>query len=97
MPEIYGVEIEAQVGSVIQPDAWKFGEKLLPCEWEKAQFRVKTWNTEKLYPAGLAVNIEVTGRTWQRRNSAYWCRIQIEFVGDGEPSTFSPGWLLRTW
>jgi hypothetical protein len=41
------------------------------------------------------VNVVVTGRTWQRREGDYWVRVRIEFVGDGEPSVFVGGWLLR--
>jgi len=43
----------------------------------------------------LAVNVVVTGRTWQRRQGDYYVRVEIEFVGDGEPSVFAGGWMLR--
>ena len=38
----------------------------------------------------LAVNIEVTGLPkWKSSLGCYASRCRIEFVGDGEPSTFT--------
>ena len=44
---------------------------------------------------GTAINIKVTGRTFQRYAGAFGevVRIRIEFVGDCEPSTFTGGWI----
>lgn len=41
-----------------------------------------------------AVRVDVTGRNVHRWHGAYWLRGRVEFCGDGEPSTFSPCWLL---
>ena len=42
---------------------------------------------------GTAINIKVTGRTFQRLHGCDVVRVQIEFVGDCEPSTFESGWM----
>jgi len=42
---------------------------------------------------GTAINVEVTGRTFQYRNGSRMVRVRIEFVGDCEPSTFTGGWM----
>jgi len=93
MTTIYGQEIEVKVGSVIKPDNWRFTQRLEESTWPEAQFVLPTG-----YDFGithLSVNVIVTGRTFQRREGEYWVRVQIEFVGDGEPSTLHGGWLLR--
>jgi len=42
----------------------------------------------------IAVNIKVTGHKSHKIYDAWYkTRVQIEFVGDGEPSTFTGGWL----
>lgn len=93
MVTIYGSEIEVKVGSVIKPDEWRFPEKLVASDWDAAQFRIPCTNGGPIKL--LAVNVKITGRTWQRRECEYWVKVQIEFVGDGEPSTYSGGWMLR--
>ena len=87
-------KITPMVGNSVQPDGWE-------CGWEKleesdgysdgsfpgCQFRLPAGcdNTAK-----LAVNIKVTGKPrWN--GISYTSRCKIEFVGDGEPSTFSGG------
>jgi len=42
----------------------------------------------------IACNVEITGRTLQRRQGADAIRVRIEWVGDCEPSTFTRGWLF---
>ncbi len=42
---------------------------------------------------GTAINVEVTGRTFQRHAGCDVVRIRIEFVGDCEASTFESGWM----
>ena len=89
---IYGIDRQAKVGDYIEPDGWRFGERLQSSTWEAAEFYLPTG-----YDFGikvLAVNIKVTGRTIKCRHGARYVRVQIEFVGDGEPSTFHSGWLL---
>tara|TARA_R110000824_G_scaffold92704_2_gene224697 strand:+ start:464 stop:763 length:300 start_codon:yes stop_codon:yes gene_type:complete len=44
-------------------------------------------------PRGTAINVEVTGRTFQRHAGNNVVRAKIEFVGDGQPSEFCSGWI----
>ena len=95
------------IGDYCVPDGWKgFGEKLLASDlWADTsfpgcQFRLPSGNPFHDYQ--LAVNITRTGKDHyipasQRLGSfpTYRCRVKIEFVGDGEPSTFSGGWLYN--
>jgi hypothetical protein len=88
-------EITPKVGDVITVDSWKIHEavKLQESDWEKASFYVRTCGTG----TWLAVNIEITGRTYQwpmGSGSPKCVRIRIEFVGDCEASTFASGWLI---
>lgn len=89
--EIWGKTIEAKVGSVVWPDNWFGAEQLIESDWDAAQFRIKLGSNGPI--KSLAVNVEITGRTIQYHNLAYWIRIKIEFVGDGEPSQIYRGWL----
>ena len=92
MPEIYGREVEVKLDSYVVPENWRFGNRLIPSDWDKAQFRLPTNSGGPI--TSLAVNVAVTGRTLQRRQGSLYVRCQIEFVGDGEPSTFAGGWML---
>lgn len=98
---IWGREIMPQVDGLIRfesprqnPNIW---ERLLPCEvqqpigegWPGADFRLTSHNTG----LELAVNIVVTGRTFQRYGGELWVRVRVEFVGDCEPSTFVSAWM----
>lgn len=103
--EINGRTVRPQIGSFVEPDGWRGrGEMLVASDWDEAQFRIPTSiRADGPYlptPSGyveVAVNVEITGRTlrwrgWNRGGS--WVRVRIEFVGDGEPSTFSGGWMI---
>lgn len=90
---VYGVEVRPQVGSVILPDNWRISHKLQPSAWDQAEFYLPTGYTAGI--TKIAVNITVTGRTWQRHSGDLWVRVRIEFVGDGEPSVFHKGWMLK--
>lgn len=90
------------VGDVIFVDTWKQGSyhasaKLEECEWDGAQFYVTTEITR----VTLAIRLRITGRTYQwplGAGSPQCVRVEIEFVGDGEPSTYTKGWLrTRNW
>lgn len=43
----------------------------------------------------VAVNVRITGRSWQWKDGASRVRCQVEFVGDCEPSTFRGAWLMK--
>jgi len=93
---IYEQEIEVKVGACIRPENWAFGSRLIPSDWNNAEFRLPRPNAFPGDPIqSLAVNVVITGRSFQRREGDYWCRVRIEFVGDGEPSVFVGGWMLR--
>jgi len=84
---------KAEVGSYIWPDGWDgYGSRLGDCDWwDKADFFVTGRHNTT-----AAVNITVTGRTFQRPwgfNGPKAVRVRIEFVGDGEPSSFSGAWM----
>jgi len=76
-----------RVGDFVCPDGWDMGELLTADSgfsdesFPGCQFRLKG------ICADYAVNVVMTGRI--QRDGYYRCRI--EFVGDGEPSTFSGG------
>lgn len=93
------LECIIQEGDYLEPDGWgrNCGEKITKddgfrdsgfpgCDW-----RIKPSNTK----GNLAIKLKVTGkkirylRSWPRS-----VRVQIEWVGDCEPSTFSRGWLF---
>jgi hypothetical protein len=82
--------IEPMPGDYVTPDGWGFGEKLREDDGAKdssfpgCQFRIPSRGGE------LAVNIKVTGNPVY--DGGRWkSRCRIEWVGDGEPSTFSGG------
>jgi len=93
MAVIYDETVEPKIGSFIKPDGWALGSKLEASDWDAAAFRIPLNSAGPI--TSLAVNVIVTGRTWQRRNASYYVRVRIEFVGDGEPSTFTTGWMHR--
>lgn len=89
---VYGNEVEVKVGSVIQPELWSWGTVLEASDWSEADFRLPSARHPDMK---LAVNVTITGTTWQRRAGDYWVRVKIEFVGDGEGETVSGGWMRR--
>lgn len=85
-------------GNFIAPDGWNIGENLeVSNGYSDSDFP----GCEYRLPAGfgirLAVNIVITGRTSHfyggLGTSIYRTRVKIEFVGDGEPSTYTGAWL----
>lgn len=90
-------KVKPKIGDHVQPDQWPIGQNLLPGDeatetWPGCQFRLPSKDGD------LAVNIKVTGRKhflvgyFSEHGMLYRQRIKIEFVGDGEPSTFTGGW-----
>jgi hypothetical protein len=87
---IWGVSVEPQVGSYIKPDGWPLGEALLPGD-SFSPFRIPVSNGGPI--KSLAVRIEVTGRTFQRKNGGRVVRVKIIFPGDCEPDTVTHGYM----
>jgi hypothetical protein len=89
--------ITPKVGDCIYRENHSCGELLLAGDnpvdssYLGSMFRIPTY--DKLIPT-YPINIEVTGRTLQFKDSAYRIRIKITYVHDGEPNTFGNGWLL---
>ena len=85
-------------GLVLHGDGWKFAEKLVKdedtytdSEWPGCDYRVML----PIIQVTIGVNVKITGRVhhyvgWKR----YKMRAKIEYVGDGEPSTFGGGWVF---
>lgn len=86
------------IGSFIELDNRNIGEKLLPGDnfsdsgWPGCEFRFPISCGGPIKSVG--VNVNVTGRGVQYRQGGMWIRVQIEWVGDCEPSTFSGGWMM---
>jgi hypothetical protein len=87
-------EVTVEVGTVIKLDARRISEALLPCEWEAADFRFPCWALRNNGITGVACKVVITGRTFQHFEGRIWVRCEVEFVNDGEPSTFAKGWVL---
>jgi len=84
------------VNQYVKPDKWPNGEFLQHEEpysdnsFRGCQFRLPAYPGKSNEPIMLAVNIEVTGAPkWKSSLGCYLSRCRIEFVGDGEPSTFT--------
>lgn len=92
MAVINGIMIEPQVGSCIRPEDWPIGNRLAPSDWSQADYRLPVNSGGSIY--SLAVNVRVSGRTLRKIHGSYYVRVVIEFVGDGEPSTYTGGWML---
>jgi hypothetical protein len=99
--EVYGIERQAEVGSVVHLDGHPFAERLLAGDpepvgdgWPGCDFRYPNPVNEWRESHAIACNVHVTGRTLQNRFGSLWVRVSIEWVGDCEPSTYGSGWLL---
>ncbi|MCP4262797.1 MAG: hypothetical protein GY774_35610 [Planctomycetes bacterium] len=89
-------KIQAKIGDTIKGDQWRWAYTLIEDDGFKdssfpgCQFRVH----EDDKNLKIAVNIKTTGKPkWNGQR--YQSRCKIEFVGDGEPSTFSGGTLYH--
>jgi hypothetical protein len=88
--EYYGREICVAVGSVIEPDEWVCGMALEASDWEGATYRLESCR----YPGvSSAVNVTISGRTVVRRAGNNVVRVRIEWVEDGEESSYSGGYM----
>jgi len=81
----------------LAPDGWKSpagsfivdGDKFDKEYFGEGTIRIRTG--QKVIPT-LAIKVRPTGRKLQWKNG-WRIRVQIEYLGDGEPSTFDGGWL----
>ena len=84
------------IGIYTKPDGWEIGGLLTKADDYKdssfpgCQYRLESGRYTDLK---LAVNIKVTGRKIHLENDLFKLRVQVEFVGDGEPSSFCGGWI----
>ena len=93
--EIYGKPVEVKVDSYIEPDGWKLGQRLTEGD-DFSSFRIPTGYDFGI--TSLAVEVRVTGRTWQRRAGEYWVRVEIIFLKDGDgPDIVHHGWMIKDW
>jgi hypothetical protein len=86
-------DVSAKVGSAVYLDhRTALCRRLRACDWwDKADF---AWDVFCDGPIKeLAANVYVTGRTVQWKSGCQVVRVRVEFVGDGEPSTFANGWM----
>lgn len=94
---VHGTAYEIKPGDVVEKDG-RISERLHPGDnfadsgYPGCQFRLPVWGGGPI--KSVAVNIKVTGRSWQWRDGKPWIRVRIEFVGDCAESTFASGWLL---
>lgn len=86
-----GNEIAPKIGSFIKPDYWPTGERLTEGD-SFSTFRIPVSSDGPI--KSLAVEIQVTGRTVQRKSGNYHVRVKITFPGDGEPDTVTHGWMM---
>ena len=83
------------VGTHVEPEHWGIGNLLKPGLAGFCDYYLPTNSGGPVKE--VAVNVTITGRTRIRRQGGYWVRVKIEFVGDGEPSTFTGGWVHAVW
>lgn len=95
MTMIYDQDCSPKTGSLVVPDGWGVGQRLedgMTCGDWQCQFYLPTGHRYGI--TQLACNVHVTGRTiqlgpcGQRR-----VRVQIVWIGDGEPNKPQGGWL----
>ena len=80
-----------QIGTYVEPDGWRgWGENL---EEGLAGF-CDFYLTGTMTGASMAVTVQVTGRTVQRRKGDLWVRVQVTFVKEDEENTSTGGWVL---
>lgn len=89
------MNIQPKIGDTLYPDGWAPSLTYLnPSDWDKAEWRVPS----AAYPwVNLAIRLRVTGRTVQRKHGNLVVRVEITWVGDGEPDTHSKGYLAIDW
>ena len=86
---INGWKVEAKVGYYVHPDGWRFVECLRSSNWEDASYYLPTGYSFGI--TEIATNIYISGRKLIHKNGGIYVRVQVEFVGDGEPNTYVYG------
>lgn len=93
-------DVKAMTGMYIKPNGWSIGNHLMKDKYTPGykdesfpgcQFRLESVG------GPLAINVRVTGRKIQYTKGldshVPRVRAEVEWVHDGEPSTFSGAWL----
>ena len=84
---------EVKVGTYVVPDGWRgMGEKLESGLDGFCDYYLPTHSGGPIKQ--VAVNVKVTGKLPRRRQDDFWARVQVTFVGDGEPNVVTGGWIL---
>ena len=84
------------VGTYVEPEDWGIGNLLKSGLAGFCDYYLGTNSGGPIKE--VAVNVTITGRKRIRRQGGYsYVRVRIEFVGDGEPSTFTGGWVPAVW
>ena len=98
-------QLKTESITAIHPDSWPTWSfvKTDHCTykdngWNGCDYRVesKSWMTHDHHSNGLAINVHITGKTSKWNGVTFETRARIEFVGDGEPSTFTKGKVYST-
>ncbi len=92
MGDFWGNDVSVKEDRYIKPDGWAYGSRIRKDEIEFATWRIPTNSGGPI--ESLAIEVEVTGRTLQRRQGSYYVRVKVIFKGDCEPDTTSPGWMM---
>lgn len=85
----FGTEHGPKFGAYILMDNWRPSDCLMEGD-SFSPFRLNSNHAGQSF----ALSIEITGRTYRRFESCNWVRIKITFPGDGEPDSYTKGWLL---
>jgi len=86
-------------GDVIHTDEGRFARRLVACECpEFAAFRLES-DAVKAVSGGRCVGptceVEVTGRSLQRRGGEEWVRVRLTWVHDGDEENTTSGGFMR--
>ena len=89
----YGNDVEVRPGRHVVIDNWgAVGQTIRADEIGFATYRIPTSGVGPI--KDLACEVHLTGRTLQRRMGSYYVRVQVIFVGDGEPDVDVSGWMF---
>lgn len=92
--EIDSFDVRPAVGRWVKPDGWRYGSPIIDGD-DFSTFRIPTHCGGPI--KDLAVEIQVTGRTIQRKWEMRLVRVKITFPGDGEPDQITYGYMEIPW